>query len=213
MKIRNFVAGITAGVMMAAMSITSFAATEVWSEVDDDGYFTVYDDGTADYYDFRRNSYSWIDEDGSYGEVDRRGNVSYYDSDDDAYYYVYDSSSNRSRSRSSSSSRSRSRSSSGSRRSSGNGRVTNDLNSNKGWQNVNGTWKYKRSNGSYATNCWEQVNGKWYSFDNNGNMRTSQWVRHTTNEHLWYYVGPDGAMMKNTTIGGYVINANGECFC
>ena len=78
---------------------------------------------------------------------------------------------------------------------------------------MNGTWKYRRQNGSYATNCWEQVNGKWYSFDNNGNMRTSQWVRHTTNEHLWYYVGPDGSMVKNTTIGGYVINANGECFC
>ena len=208
MKIRNFVAGITAGVMMAAMSITSFAASEVYCDVDNDGCFTVYDDGTADYYDFRKKSYSWIDEDGSYGEMDRRGNVSYYDADDDTLYYVYDSSSS---SGGSSRSRSRSSSSSGSsRRTSGNGRVTNN---NKGWQNVNGTWKYKRSNGSYATNCWEQVNGKWYSFDNNGNMRTSQWVRHTTNEHLWYYVGPDGAMVKNATIGGYVINANGECFC
>lgn len=212
MKIRNLVAGITAGVMMAAMSITSFAADEVYCDFDSDGCFTVYDDGTADYYDFRKKSYSWIDEDGSYGEMDRRGNISYYDADEDALYYIYDSSSSSSRSRSSSSS-SRSRSSSSSRRTSGNGRVANDLNSNKGWQNVNGTWKYKRSNGSYAANCWEQVNGKWYSFDNNGNMRTSQWVRHTTNEHLWYYVGPDGAMMKNTTIGGYVINANGECFC
>ena len=209
MKIRNLVAAVTAGVMMAAMSVTSFAASEIWSEFDDDGVYTVYDDGSIDYYNFRKNSYSWMDEDGNFGEVDRRGNVTYYDSDDDELYDIGNSSSrssSSSRRRSSSSSSSRSRS----RRTSGNGRVTNDLG---GWQNMNGTWKYRRQNGSYATNCWEQVNGKWYSFDNNGNMRTSQWVRHTTNEHLWYYVGPDGAMVKNTTIGGYVINANGECFC
>ena len=148
MKIRNLVAAVTAGVMMAAMSVTSFAASEVWSDFDDDGVYTVYDDGSMDYYNFRKNSYSWMDDDGNYGEVDRRGNVSYYDAEDDDFYYIQNSSS-----RSSSSSRRRSSSSSGSRsrRVSGNGKVTNNL---AGWQNMNGTWKYRRSNGSYAANCW-----------------------------------------------------------
>ena len=57
------------------------------------------------------------------------------------------------------------------------------------------------------------MNGKWYSFDGNGIMRADQWVRNTNNEHVWYYVGSDGAMVKNTTINGYFVNANGECIC
>ena len=81
-----------------------------------------------------------------------------------------------------------------------------------GWEYNNGVWKYKRTNGTYAASCWEQVNGKWYCFDQNGSMKVSQWVRHTTNEHLWYYVGADGAMVTNTVIDGYTINANGECW-
>ena len=81
-----------------------------------------------------------------------------------------------------------------------------------GWQWVNNSWKYQRPNGSYAANCWEQVNGKWYSFDANGVMRANQWIRNTNNEHIWYYVGSDGAMVTNTNVGGYTVNANGECW-
>ena len=44
-------------------------------------------------------------------------------------------------------------------------------------------------------------------------MRANQWVRNTNNEHVWYYVGNDGAMVTNTSINGYSINANGECIC
>ena len=61
-------------------------------------------------------------------------------------------------------------------------------------------------------NCWELVNGKWYSFDANGVMRANQWIRHTSNEHIWYYVGSDGAMVTNANINGWSINANGECW-
>ena len=82
-----------------------------------------------------------------------------------------------------------------------------------GWQWTGSCWKYKRANGTYAVNCWEQVNGKWYNFDGNGIMRANQWVRNTNNEHVWYYVGSDGAMVTNTSINGYTINANSECFC
>ena len=99
------------------------------------------------------------------------------------------------------------------------GRVNADNNassgnsSSTGWIWNNGVWQYKRTNGSLAVNCWEQVKGKWYCFDASGNMRSNQWVRNTNNEHLWYYVGSDGAMVTNTSVNGYTINANGECWC
>ena len=83
---------------------------------------------------------------------------------------------------------------------------------NYGWIWNNNFWQYRRSNGSLATNCWELINGKWYSFDNNGIMRANQWIRNTSNEHIWYYVGSDGAMVTNTNVQGYNINANGECW-
>ncbi len=198
-----------AGVMMAAMSITSFAATELWTVCDDDGYGTVYDDGTMEYYDLRRNTYSWVDYDGSYGEVDRRGNVSYYDADYDEYYYVSNSS--------------RSSKSNKNNRMSGNGRVVNDLpaatptvstkTASKGWERSNAGWKYRRPNGTYANSGWEQIEGKWYNFDNNGSLKTNQWICSTSSDHVWYYVGSDGAMLKNTTVDNYFINANGECIC
>ena len=205
MKIKHFAAAVLAVVMAAATSVTCFAAEEIDTFFDNDGFTTYFDDGTGYRYNARTRRETYFDEDGDYVEVDRRGNVTLYDADDDDTYYYVNTSSR------SSSGRSSSRSSS---RSSGNGRVINDRSSSSnGWQFMNGTWRFRRSNGSYAANCWEQVNGKWYSFDTNGNMRTNQWVRHTTNEHLWYYVGNDGAMVKNSNIGGYFINANGECFC
>ena len=205
MKIKHIAAAVLAVVMAAATSVTCFAASEVDTFFDDDGYTTYYDDGTGYRYNARTRKETYFDEDGDFVEVDRRGNITYYDADeDDTYYY------------SNTSSRSSSRSSSGrssSRRTST--RVYNDIptSSPSGWQFMNGARRFRRYNGSFAANCWEQVNGKWYSFDTNGNMRTNQWVRHTTNEHLWYYVGSDGSMVKNTNIGGYFINANGECFC
>lgn len=201
-----------AGIMMAAMSITSFAAsTDFW---DEDGYGILHDDGTVEYYNTRKKSYTVLDSEGSIAAVDRRGNITYYDGDTDSLYYVTNNSK-----KSSSSKKNSSRKNSSSRnRVSGNGRVYNDRNANptsssSGWQCNNGVWKYKRTNGTFASNCWEQVNGKWYSFDGNGNMRANQWVRNTTNEHVWYYVGNDGAMVKNTTVDGYFINASGECYC
>ena len=198
---KKIVGAVMAAVMMAAVTVTGFAS-DFYEYVDDDCYFAVDEDGNGAYYDYRRNSVTYFDEDGSYMEVDRHGNTTYYDSDDDLTYYISGDYYNSGRSsRRSSSGRSSSRSSS------------RQNNTSSGWINNNGTWKYKRPNGTYASNCWEQVNGKWYSFDGNGNMRANQWIRHTTNEHLWYYVGSDGAMVKNTTIGGYFINANGECYC
>ena len=81
-----------------------------------------------------------------------------------------------------------------------------------GWQWVNNCWKYQRPNGTYAANCWELVNGKWYSFDASGVMRANQWIRNTNNEHIWYYVGSDGAMVTNASVDGWIVNGNGECY-
>ncbi len=103
---------------------------------------------------------------------------------------------------------------------------------NTGWQNINGTWKYVLSNGTYAVSSWEYINGKWYYFDANGNMAANQWVQtdtwyyvgpdgdmlvnqwiqSKTDTHIWYYVGGDGRMVTNTVINGWPINANGECY-
>ena len=103
---------------------------------------------------------------------------------------------------------------------------------NIGWQNLNGTWKYLRPNGTYAAGCWEYINGKWYYFDGAGNMcanqwiqtdawyylgpdgdmLVNQWIQSKTNGHIWYYVGADGRMATNTVVNGWPINAAGECY-
>ena len=56
------------------------------------------------------------------------------------------------------------------------------------------------------------MNGKWYCFDREGRMYHDQWIQKVDNQHIWYYVGGDGAMVTNTNVGGYSINANGECY-
>lgn len=61
-----------------------------------------------------------------------------------------------------------------------------------GWTKVNGQWRYRRSNGKYATNCWEYLNQKWYCFDARGNMRTGWYFE--SQDGYWYYLKPDGAM-------------------
>ena len=58
-----------------------------------------------------------------------------------------------------------------------------------GWVNENGKYRYRNTNGSYATG-WLQDGSKWYHFDNNGVMQTG-WV---SDGGKWYYFGNDGAM-------------------
>ena len=43
-------------------------------------------------------------------------------------------------------------------------------------------------------------------------MVVNQWIQSTTNQHIWYYVGPDGRMVTNTVVNGWPINAAGECY-
>ena len=82
-----------------------------------------------------------------------------------------------------------------------------------GWQlQSNGTWKYLKPDGTYAANGWEYINNKWYAFYPNGIMRANEWILSAVNPHIWYYVGPQGDMLTNTTVNGWVINAAGECY-
>ena len=55
------------------------------------------------------------------------------------------------------------------------------------WEEIDGSWKYKEADGSYAANTWRQgADGSWYYLDENGVMLTSQ----TTPDG--YYVDENG---------------------
>ncbi len=80
----------------------------------------------------------------------------------------------------------------------------------EGWvKQADGTMKYRLSNGSYVQNGWISVGSNWYCFDANGVLRTNQWVRNTNDPKVWYYVGADGAMVRNQYVGQFYVNANG----
>ena len=65
--------------------------------------------------------------------------------------------------------------------------------SNAGWEQTDAGWRYRQSNGNYATNGWLQVpDGKWYYFGTDGLM----FANTTTPDG--YYVGADGAWDGNT---------------
>lgn len=74
-----------------------------------------------------------------------------------------------------------------------------------GWQKEdnNTVWRfYNGDTGLCVRNDWHHdlENDKWYWFDGNGAMITDKWYEYN-NE--WYYLGPDGAMLKGQqTING-----------
>ncbi len=95
------------------------------------------------------------------------------------------------------------------------------------WEQIEGKWKLKASDGSYASSQWamlggkwyllgadgfmltgwQMVNGKWYLFGQDGSMLSGwQFIN-----GKWYYLGADGAMLAGTvTPDGYIVNENGE---
>jgi hypothetical protein len=82
------------------------------------------------------------------------------------------------------------------------------MGANAEWkQNDNGTWIYD-NNGNLLKNKWmyDKSSGKNYHFDANGTMQNNSWVN---SDGKWYYVGSDGALVKNTTINGYQIDNDG----
>lgn len=74
------------------------------------------------------------------------------------------------------------------------------------WDNNRQNWWYQYSNGSYPVNGWLEIDNKWYCFDSVGWMRVG-WIEAGGS---WYYCDPtSGAMLTNTTINGYYVDANG----
>ncbi|VDG69755.1 cell wall binding repeat-containing protein [Clostridium carnis] len=90
-------------------------------------------------------------------------------------------------------------------------------------------WYYMDANGVMQANGWIQDGGSWYFLDSTGAMKTG-WVYtggawyflKPTNGNKgamqtgwiqtggkWYYCNASGAMLSNTTVGGYVLGADG----
>lgn len=62
------------------------------------------------------------------------------------------------------------------------------------WIQENGEWKYYDTFGQLEKDCWiRDIDGKYYYLDDNGIMLTNKWIDN-------YYVGVDGAWVRNTTI-------------
>ena len=78
------------------------------------------------------------------------------------------------------------------------------------WQFENGQWVYY-DNGRTVSNVWVASNATdWYYAGTNGVMLTNSWIARDSSGSVWYYVGADGMMVRDTTIDGYYIDANGE---
>jgi glucan-binding YG repeat protein len=94
---------------------------------------------------------------------------------------------------------------------------------------ASGVWYYMDANGIMKTNGWIQDGGYWYFLDVTGAMKTG-WVytggawyflKNTAGNMgamqtgwiqtggKWYYCNASGAMLHNTTVGGYVLGADG----
>lgn len=77
-----------------------------------------------------------------------------------------------------------------------------------GWVQDGGNWYLLNADGSMATG-WKYTGGAWYylkpTAGNRGAMQTG-WIN---DNGTWYYCNASGAMLSNTTVGGYVLGANG----
>ena len=94
---------------------------------------------------------------------------------------------------------------------------------------TSGLWYYMDANGVMQANGWIQDGGSWYFLDSTGAMKTG-WVytggawyflKNTAGNlgamqtgwiqtgGKWYYCNASGAMLSNTTVGGYVLGADG----
>ncbi len=76
-----------------------------------------------------------------------------------------------------------------------------------GWLNYNGSWYYLGSDGAKKTG-WQLVDGNWYYLDSQGKIQTG-WIKDSNGKY--YYLNSYGAMVYNTTIGGYKLGSDGAC--
>jgi bla regulator protein BlaR1 len=77
------------------------------------------------------------------------------------------------------------------------------MGANAEWKKDNNGWWY--TEGSSWSSGWKFIDNNWYYFDSNGYMKTG-WVKDKNN---WYYLYDNGVMAKNTSVGGYELNADG----
>lgn len=75
-----------------------------------------------------------------------------------------------------------------------------------GWVKDNGTWYFLNSSGAMETG-WLKDGNTWYYLNSNGSMKANTWFELNGK---WYYVNASGALAVNTTVGGYMVNGNGE---
>ena len=77
-----------------------------------------------------------------------------------------------------------------------------------GWVDKgNGNWDFFDTNGKPVTK-WVAAGKDWY-FVKDGKMLRNAWVAQDATGAKWYYVDNAGKMVSNTTIDGFVIDANG----
>lgn len=74
-----------------------------------------------------------------------------------------------------------------------------------GWIKDNGKWYYLKTDGIMATG-WIKDGADWYYLNQSGDMRTG-WFK--DNNGTWYYLFESGKMAYNTTVDGYMLDANG----
>ena len=80
-----------------------------------------------------------------------------------------------------------------------------------GWKQINDKWYYLNPNqggpeGAMISNCWLTISGKTYFINQSGVMMEG-WYQVSGK---WYYFYPgDGSKAVSTSIGGFVVDADG----
>lgn len=77
-----------------------------------------------------------------------------------------------------------------------------------GWLFMGNRWYYMDTASGVMLKGWQLINGSWYYLNPASGDMITGWVE--AEPGVWYYLYPDGSMANNTTIGGYVLDANGR---
>ena len=75
-----------------------------------------------------------------------------------------------------------------------------------GWVNLDKNWYYLNQNGIMKMGWLEDSSGNSYYLDNNGAMKVG-WIENSDGK--WYYLDSTGKMIKNSTISGDKVGADG----
>ena len=79
----------------------------------------------------------------------------------------------------------------------------------EGWTAFSEGFRYRRENGYFAAASWQQDGDDWYFFNSAGIAVTDCWVPDKVQDGVWYYVGADGKMVRNTVVDGYPVGEDG----